>query len=245
VLDRGTINEMTRLLIPTSGPSDWRRLLADPGRQWVKGRSALELAVSWEAARRTTRGIPSSVSRVLDSHAQFAGASLLIGIPEHQVQFDGGGHASQTDLWALLRAPVGIVSMSVEAKAGEGFDRTIASWLADAKPTSGKPARLAQLKSMLGIATELPETVRYQLLHRTASAIHEAERFGARNALLLVQSFSSDPESAAAYAAFCAILGCTNHAGNLVEGPQLGAIRLHFAWVDCEPCGVDQLAAAV
>jgi hypothetical protein len=39
-----------------------------------------------------------------------------LGIPEHQVQFDGGGHASQTDLWALLRAPIGLVSMAVEAK---------------------------------------------------------------------------------------------------------------------------------
>src|SRR5689334_2269939 len=142
---------MTRLLIPTSGPSDWRRLLADPGKQWVKGRSALELAVSWEAARRAARGIPADVAAVLDLHSQLAGAVLLIGIPEHQVQFDGGGHASQTDLWALLRAPVGLVSMSVEAKAGEGFDRTVAAWLADAKPTSGKPARFAQLKSILGI----------------------------------------------------------------------------------------------
>src|SRR6188474_3313853 len=156
---------MPQLLIPTSGPSDWRRFLADPGKQWVKGRSALELAVSWEAARRTPRGIPPSVIKILDSHSQFEGASLVIGIPEHQVQFDGGGHASQTDLWALLRGPIGLVSMSVEAKAGEGFDRTIASWLADAKPSSGKPARLAQLKSMLGIAGELPGTLRYQLLH--------------------------------------------------------------------------------
>lgn len=236
---------MSRLLIPTSGPSDWRRLLADPGKQWVKGRSALELAVSWEAARRTSRGIPSSVAAVLDSHPQLVGAALLLGIPEYQVQFDGGGHASQTDLWALLRAPAGLVSMSVEAKAGEGFDRTIGSWLADAKPTSGKPARLAQLKSILGIATDLPETLRYQLLHRTASAIREAERFGASGAVLLVQSFSSDPESAAAYSTFCGIMGCAAQASTLLEGPRLGTIQLYFAWVDCEPSGAEQLAAAV
>ena len=236
---------MNRLLTPTSGPSDWRRLLADPGRQWVKGRSALELAVSWEAARRGPRGIPPSVAAVLDSHPQLAGATLLLGIPEHQVQFDGGGHASQTDLWALLRAPVGLVSMSVEAKAGEGFDRTVASWLADAKPASGKPARLAQLKSILGIAVDLPETLRYQLLHRTASAIREAEKFGASCAVLLVQSFSSDPDSAAAYSTFCEVMGCVPQLGPLLEGPQVGTIQLYFAWVDCEPSGAEQLGAAI
>jgi hypothetical protein len=133
------------------------------------------------------------VTAVLDSQPQLAGATLLLGIPEHQVQFEGGGDTSQTDLWALLRAPVGLVSMSVEAKAGEGFDRTIAAWLTDAKPSSGKPARLAQLKSVLGMAGDVPETLRYQLLHRTASAVSEAERFGAPCAVLLVQSFSSDP----------------------------------------------------
>src|SRR5438045_3818176 len=92
--------------------------------------------------------------------------------------------------------------MAVEAKAGEGFDRTIAEWLADAKPTSGKPVRLAQLKSILGIGPDCPETLRYQLLHRTASAVREAERFGAAAAILLVQSFSSDRDSAEAYATF-------------------------------------------
>jgi hypothetical protein len=232
-------------MIPTSGPSDWRRLLADPGKQWVKGRSALELAVSWEAARRTARGIPSSVAAVLDSNPKLAGAELLLGIPEQQVPFEGGGHASQTDLWALLRAPVGLVSMAVEAKAGEGFDRTIASWLADAKPTSGKPARFRHLKSILGIGADCPETLRYQLFHRTASAIREAERFGATTAVLLIQSFSSDPESAGAYAEFCQVVGCSPQRTAVLEGPKLGTIQLYFAWVDCEPSGVDQLAGAV
>lgn len=236
---------MNRLLVPTSGPGDWRRLLADPGRQWVKGRSALELAVSWESARRMPRGLPPRVAALLDTHPQMNGAELLVGIPEHQVQFDGGGHASQTDLWALLRAPIGLVSMSVEAKAGEGFDRTIAGWLADAKPTSGKPARLAQLKGILGIANDLPGTLRYQLLHRTASAVREAERFGAAAAVLLVQSFSSDSDSVAAYAAFCGVMGCAHKPDAMIQGPRLGSIQLYFGWIDCDPSGEEELAAAI
>jgi hypothetical protein len=91
----------------------------------------------------------------------------------------------------------------------------------------------------------MPDTARYQLLHRTASAIREAERFGALSALLLVQSFSSDPESVAAYGDFCKIMGCTHQEGALIEGPQLGAVRLYLAWVNCEPSGAEQLLAAV
>jgi len=107
---------MKRIFVPTMGPSDWRRLLADPERHWVKDRSALELAVSWEAARRSKRGLPAAVMNLLDSHSKSNGAALLIGIPEHQVALEGGRHASQTDLWALLSADAGLVSMAVEAK---------------------------------------------------------------------------------------------------------------------------------
>jgi len=235
----------TRLLVPTAGPSDWRRLLADPNKQWRKGRSAFELAVAWEASRKTLRGIPESVAAVLDTHPQFNGATLLLGIPEHQVQFDGGGHASQSDLWALLKTPIGLVSMCVEAKAGEGFGQTVASWMADAKPTSGKLARFHQLKSILGITSEFPFTIRYQLLHRTASAILEANSSGASAALLLIQSFSHDPESLAAYRALCELLGCSQRDSGLIDGPRLGAIQLYLGWADCETSGPEELLAAV
>src|SRR5947207_11246123 len=110
---------MKRIFVPTMGPSDWRRLLADPERHWVKGRSALELAVSWEAARRSVRGLPPALGKLLDSSPTFSGSALLLAVPEHQVVLKGGGHASQTDLWALLRGPLGLISMAVEAKAGE------------------------------------------------------------------------------------------------------------------------------
>ena len=236
---------MNRLFVPTSGPGDWRRLLADPARQWVKGRSALELAVAWEGARKTDRGLPSAIEQLMDSHPSFAGAVLLLGIPEHQVQFDGGGHASQNDLWALLRAPVRLVSLAVEGKAGEGFDRTVADWLANAKPASGKPARLQQLRQLLGLTEEIPGSIRYQLLHRTGSAIREAVRFGASTALLLVQSFASDPQSVRAFEAFCDLLGCSGRPPALIEGPQLKGVRLYLGWVVCAPSTPEQVASAI
>jgi len=114
------------------GPSDWRRLLADPRKQWRATKSAYEAPVAWESARNGVRGLPSEIAAHLDSDAAFRGAHLLLALPEHQVALEGGGHASQTDLWALLSAPIGVVSTAIEAKAGEPFDRTVREWLSDA-----------------------------------------------------------------------------------------------------------------
>src|SRR5689334_19327954 len=123
---------MRRLFVPTFGPSDWRRLLADPGKQWRQTKSAYECAVAWEAARKDIRGLPPEVADLLDAYDQFRGASLLLGLPEHQVLLDGGAHLSQTDLWLLLDSPIGVTSVAVEAKAGESFDQTVSDWLKDA-----------------------------------------------------------------------------------------------------------------
>ena len=42
-------------------------------------------------------------------------------------------------------------------------------------PTPGKTARLEYQKKMLGLIGEHPTTIRYQLLHRTASAVIELD----------------------------------------------------------------------
>src|SRR5436189_93560 len=133
---------MKRLFVPTFvpsfGPSDWRRFLSDPETQWQRRQSAYEMAVAWEAERLGGHGIPDSVAAVLDSCPELKGASLLLGLPEHQVELHGGGHRSQTDLWALLDAPVGVVSTAIEAKAGEGLYQTMEEWLSGASERSGK-----------------------------------------------------------------------------------------------------------
>ena len=82
----------------------------------------------------------------------FAECSLLLGLPEHQVSLTGGGHASQTDLVALLATSRGVVSLAVEGKAGERFDKPVPEWLADASERSGKPARLRQLCEVLTLS---------------------------------------------------------------------------------------------
>src|SRR5262245_20445772 len=109
---RGRGNEslpggVTMILVPSTGRDDWRRLLAKPELHWKPGKSAFECATAWEAARQTARGLPSNIAAALDSDPSTAQAQALVVIPELQVDLPPGGHASQNDVWALLRTTDG------------------------------------------------------------------------------------------------------------------------------------------
>ncbi len=80
--------------------------------------------------------------------------------------------------------------MAVEGKVEEPFGETVAKWLEDS--SDGKQARLKFLRTKLGLEAQDLGGVRYQLLHRTASALIEAERFKADAAAMVVQSFEPD-----------------------------------------------------
>ena len=226
---------MQRFFTATYGPSDWRRLLADPSRQWRATKSAYELAVAWEAARHTERGVPPEVCAVLDTIEDFRGARLLAGFPEHQVTLEGGGHASQTDLWALVDAPVGVTSVAIEAKAGEGFDKLVPDWLAGVPSKSGKPARLRQFCDILCIEEGQAHTCRYQLLHRTVAAILEAHRFRLQRALLFIQSFIPDPEAFNDYAVFAQQLGAAIQENTVTLVGTRSGVDLYLGWLTSQP----------
>ncbi len=236
---------MNRIFVPTAGASDWRRFVAAPSSHWKRRRSAYELAVSWEVARKLSRGLPARVCELCDDYPRLSGASLVFAFPEHQVELDGGGHASQADLWALLRVRDELVSLAVEGKAGEPFDKTVAEWLASASARSGKPARLSQLRTLLGLEDTILDGVRYQLLHRCATALLEARRLALESACLLVQSFATDPRTFADYQAFCQLLCVEGVRNKIIDGPMLHGVQLSLEWVCCDPASAEDLEAAV
>ena len=238
---------MNRLFVPTLGPTDWRRLLADPETQWERFKSALEMAVCWESARDHARGMPPEVAAALDAAPPLSGAHLLIGIPEHKVPFEGGGHPSQNDLWALLRVGSKLVSMAVEAKAGEKLDDFVKDWLPKDGERSRKPERLSALKLRLAIPDADVSHVRYQLLHRTASALKEAERFGASMAVVMIQSFNrvADEESWNDVLKFGEVMGVQIKEGDVVQSPRPTAVPLFIGWVTSQPANLERLRAAV
>lgn len=220
---------MTRFHIPAPGLAPWQAALADPIKHWKDGKSAKELAKSWVAAEETERGLPPAVAVLLDTVPELAGAELLFGIPEHKVELPSPGRPSQNDLWAIFRTNAGLVSMTVEGKSGEPFDRTIGEWLKDTSP--GKVERLRGLCQLLGAPGEAPPHLRYQLFHRTASAIIEAERWGIKTAVMLVHSFggAADEEGRKDYEAFGDWMGMT--AGPIRHKRLLDGSDLWIGWV--------------
>lgn len=205
--------------VPTRSAECWKGLLADPQKHWRTGYSARTLAHCWEAAK----GIPPEVSRL------FAGRlTLLLAIPEHKVGLAGGGRPSQTDLFALMRMGDATISCAVEGKVDEPFGPTIGERLAT--PSTGKVERLRFLCRVLGLEQPLTTSIRYQLLHRTASAVIEAERFKTDEAALIVHSFSPSKAWFADFASFAALFGKDVEPDRLVTAALPSGRRLHLGW---------------
>jgi Domain of unknown function (DUF6946) len=196
------------IYIPADSPEDWRRFLADPG-QWRSGFSAKELAYAWSRV-----GWPPEVATALASAGEaLSPLFMLAGLPEHQVPLPGGSRPSPTDLLVIARnEQQELVVTAVEGKVRETFgDSVVRDWRR-AKPSGGRERRLRFLGEQLGLPEPRPidappdeafESLWYQLLHRTASAVIEARRFNAQHAVMLVHSFC-DQDEADGYQAFAA-----------------------------------------
>jgi len=219
---------MSKVYIPSENAEDWKQFLAEPEKQWRRGYSARTLAYCWQKAD----GIPNHVKKVLCQAPELAGLEALIVIPEHQVPLPGGGRPSQNDIWVLGRTEKDLVSIAVEGKVSEPFGPTIGEW--DPNSSVGKKKRFEYLCSILGLHTEPQEDIRYQLLHRTASAIIEARRFHANQAVMLVHSFSLSDEWFPDYKYFISLFGASAAIDKTVSVGKRSETWLHFAWVKGE-----------
>ena len=185
------------ILLTSRGPNDWKSRLAIPDH-WKTRHSAMEAALAWEGAS----GLPDEIA------ALFPDARLIQAIVEYPVALPGGGRSSFTDVFALIADREGVNAVMVEAKCEESFGPTLGGWREDAG--SGKVDRLAFLCDTLGLdAGTLEDSLRYQLLHRTASAILAAQHYGIHRAAMVVQSFSPDRRRFEDFAQFAALFGMT------------------------------------
>ena len=219
---------MSNILIPTKSPEDWKAFLSEPDKQWKSGYSARALAYCWEEAN----GFPASVQFVFSkAGAPFYDLEPLLILPEHKVPLPGGQRPSQNDIWVLAKSKNEMVSIAVEGKVSEHFGPTLQEWMEQDSP--GKRKRLEFLKNELCLNETIPKTIRYQLLHRTASAIIEARRFNAAHAVMMVHSFSQTHEWFDDYSKF---LGLFNLRGapNLISSMSMSNLELHFAWIQGE-----------
>jgi hypothetical protein len=237
---------MRRIFVPSRGVEDWQALLADPERHWRTGFSAKALAHCWEEAD----GFPPSVRAAFGASAfsLFHKIDLLLALPEHKVPLPGGRRASQTDLFALGRSEDELVSIAVEGKVMEAFGETVEDWIErrateeerrgrTRAPSAGAQERLKYLSALVGLREDEVADMRYQLLHRTASALIEARRFNARHALMLVHSFSQHdpPIWLDDFIKFAERLKCEGAAaGSLAFVGQRNGIDLYLGWAKGE-----------
>lgn len=219
---------MSRIYVPATKPEDWKACLAEKDKQWKTGYSAKTLAYCWQEVD----GFPNEIKSVFQKsrYELFRKAELLLAFPEYKVPLKGGNRASQNDIFILARAMEELIAITVEGKVSEPFGETVGEW----KKTNskGRKDRLQYLSDIL----ELPQgkdidIIRYQLLHRTASALIEARRFNAKYALMLVHSFSQSDEWFDDYKNFLLLYNVHAKINGLLFAKNLNGIELYFSWI--------------
>jgi hypothetical protein len=224
--------------VPSGNPTAWRKLLEDPEKNWKIGYSALALAYCWEEAQANSHDFPVSIQRVFRNtkYKIFQDIKLLLAFPEYKVPLVGGLMPSVNDIFILAKGGGQLISVTVEGKVNEPFDKPVSEWKLNDE--GGKIDRLKYLCEILGIIDiKLVENIYYQLIHRTASAIIEAEKFKANNALMLVHSFGNSDgkvDNFEEYKRFLALFNIYNpHKNSIIHASKrIRGVNIYFGWVD-------------
>ncbi len=229
-----------RLHVPLLEPEDVVRHLGKQEKHWKQGRSAHALAYAW----RGQEGFPQAIDLVFKSHPTFQGAKLIDAFLERQTDLGSAGRHSQTDLLAVVSLDKGLGIVAVEGKAGEPFGKYVREWLEGEGSKGGDPneskasnreLRLRRLCETLHLSSEAASPLRYQLLHRAASAIYEAKRYRTDNAVLLIHSFSDDKKGFADFSTFLQTLGFEAPAPGVLAGPiRRDGVSLYAGWAQDE-----------
>jgi hypothetical protein len=217
---------MKRVFVPTRSASDWQRLLAKPVLHWKQGRSAMTAAAAWEAA---DGHLPPEIQLLLSRSGlpELQQLTLLAAIPEWQTALPGGDRPSCTDILALATNETGLCVIAVEAKVDEDFGPTLGEKRRGA--SKGQSERIRYLEELLG-GSRFDDSIRYQLLHRTASALLTAKQFHARTAVMLIHSFGTRQELEADFQRFCVAMSATPLPDRVHVIPGHQKPRLLLAW---------------
>ena len=184
------------------------------------------LAYCWEE----TDGFPPEIASLFENSREgsLAGSEFLLAIPEYKVPLEGHGKPSQSDVFILAKNQANdLIAIVIEGKVAETFGPTVGQWYEP--ETKGKRLRLAGLKKRLGLE-EIANHIRYQLVHRTASSVIEAERFGAEIAVMIVHSFSDEDAGYDDYSGFLALFGAKAAQDQLVFLTDVNGVSLYSGW---------------
>lgn len=229
-------------------PSDWKDLAGT----WVPGRSAFELAHSWQAAG----GLPESVKQALKTSdcAALRTLTLELCLVEKPVFLDTRVGPSMTDIMAYGRDNKNRpIVVGIEGKADESFGNRTYTWVRggtgdptyDAALVPTRARRLIYLCEHLRTKIDPNSRIRYQLIHRTVSVILEAILHEAAVALVLVHAFGTMcSDNWNDYTAFLSQIGLQGTAPGRVCGPiHLGKevdVPTYFLWCQDAVAGPTQ-----
>jgi uncharacterized protein YjbJ (UPF0337 family) len=217
---------LNRFSVPLLKPEDIIPHLAKTDLHWKKGFSAQELAYSWFDAKD---GFPDEVAKVLKSCSDCTSISLVDACFEKEVELRTPGRNSQTDLMVLASWNNELGIIAVEGKVDEPFGELVSDWN---DGSEGKEKRLSGLCATLGLNKDQVGGLRYQLLHRSASAVYEAQRYRARRAIMLVHSFSSSKKWFDDFVRFSVAMGINVRSPDTVSSSKLCEhVSLRLAWV--------------
>jgi hypothetical protein len=208
----------------TNGPNDWKEFLAKPDLHWKTGFSARSMAYAWEESG----GMPVEISVSLQAAFGSVPEPLFV-IPEYKVPLPGGGTESQNDAFLFARIGKQTAAIMIEGKVNEPFGPTVGEWFE--APSIGKKERLLYLCELLGIVSPPPANLRYQLLHRAASAIIEAERFKSDVAIMIVHSFSQEHRWLGDFDAFARHVDAEASLGELALARAAPGRPFYLGWV--------------
>jgi len=214
--------KIPRLHLPMLEPEDVVRHLGKQEQHWKEGRSAHALVQVWSKSK----GFPEAVASVLQTQPAFELPELIDAFLERQVDLRTEGRNSQTDLLAVAGLGNGIAIVAVEGKAGESFGPIVEKWLGEGDK---KQARLNGLCKTLNLSLDMARPLRYQLLHRAASTVYEAQRYRTKLAALIVHSFAEDAKGFEDFSAFQRAIGLGG--GHKCAFVSCDGVDLYSAWV--------------
>ena len=219
-----------RLHVPLLKPKDVIPFLAKRELHWKVGYSAYELVTAWCTSKND---FPPPVRSVLKTAPAYERAELVDGFFECEVDLGSPGRNSQTDLMVIAGLDDALGIIAVEGKVEEPFAEIVADW----NTSPGKRYRLKGLCSTLGLDIACVGHLRYQLLHRTASAIYEAKRYRCHHALMLVHSSSGSHRWFEDFNAFSLVMGIpVQQPGRCSAAKLCEGVSLRIAWVADTPC---------
>ena len=214
---------------PLTEPIQVQPLLRDPEKHWKKGRSAYEVAHSWIS----NNAVPPAVAALVAKAPEWADVQIISGFFEHSTALDTMAAPSCTDMLAVCRLRDSLGVLAVEGKAGEPFGELVSVW----NTTPGRSARLDWACALFGVDREQAATLRWQLFHRTACAVKEAQRFCAPSAIMVVHDFGLEASGKDDFAAFAQAIGAEEAGVDAISKPvTVEGVALRLAWVRDNPC---------